>query len=258
MKFKPGIYYDMPMSEYKTIPGLNKSSMSLIKKNLFLYHNSLKKIEKKISRALAIGTALDLRLFEPEEYKQNIKIHPLKTPRVYQVEDRIIYYIHPDDRKMIETMYTSLTTHPLTSKILASGRSQVTLLWNDHESGISCKARPDFICEDLSLIVDLKTTRDASYDHFKFDAKKFKYHWQGAFYQAGYLQLTGKLFNFIFMCIETQSPYAKEQISVYQLPQIEIDAAIMEIDEIKLKYKDYIQNKDHTGYPEIVTDLYLP
>jgi len=257
-EFNPGIYENMPMSVYRNIPALNKSSMTSLQRSDFHFHYNNKKSNNKISRALAIGSALDMRLFEPENYKLNIKPHPLKTPRKYITEDREILYLHPEDINMIEKMYESLMAHPLTSNIFASGQPQVSLFWIDESTGIRCKARIDFLCIDINLIVDLKTTKDASYNQFRWDAKKYKYNYQASWYQEGYKSLTGKLLNWNYVCIENTPPFAQEQIAIYNLPQIEMDAAALEIDEIKLKYKHYTQNIIHAGYPIEVQDLYLP
>jgi len=258
-EFTPGIYENMPMNEYRNIKALNKSSMVYLQRSEFHYSNSqLGQNDGKISRAIAIGTALDMRLFEYECFKQNIKTHPFKTPKKYFIDNREIIYLHPEDLATIETMYSSLMKHPLTSKIFESGKPQITLLWLDKYTGVPCKARIDWLCEDINLIVDLKTTKNASDINFRWDAKKYKYNWQAAFYQDGYNQLTGNLFNFNFVCIENTPPYAPEQIAIYNLLQIDIDAATLEIDEIKNKYKVYLGNLYHEGYPQEITNLYLP
>lgn len=256
MEFKEGIFANISMAEYRVIPALNKSAMTSIDISSFHYHNALKAKRKKISRALAIGSALDMKLFEPELYSKNVKIHKWKTPKEFIVNKEQVLYLHEDDMAMIDSMHRSIFQNPLTSKIFQSGLSQTTLLWMDSETGIHCKARPDWICEDLELMVDLKTCPLASYNKFRRDAKRFRYDIQALWYLEGWQRLTGKKFTFAFACMEKIAPYSKKQIAVYSLPDPEIEAARQEIEPIKEKYKLYV-NGDREGYPCTIQSLYL-
>lgn len=70
------------------------------------------------------------------------------------------------------------------------------------------KCKPDLRIPSLKLIVDLKTTSDATPESFKWSAKKFMYHLQA----RHYLDVASKIDsfeyeNFIFVVCEKTAPY---------------------------------------------------
>lgn len=61
---------------------------------------------------------------------------------------------------------------------------EVTIIWTDQETGVRCKCRLDCYSPELGIL-DLKTTQDCSPAAFPWDAKKYGYFKQGAFYRRG-------------------------------------------------------------------------
>jgi len=255
--YKPGIYENISIEEYKSIHALNKSSMVAVAQSPNAYHRYKLK-ERKLSKSLALGIAIDMLLFTPAQFYLNFKKHPLKTPREYKVDEtRTIYYIHPDDWQKIENMHIALKEHKICSSILSSGRSQLTLIWNDQEHGFLCKARPDWTCDDIHIMADLKTTKNADKKYFSYDADRYKYMWQAAWYVEGMAALTGETYQFVFICIENTDQYVtKEQIAVYRAPEIEIQAALSEMEQAKRNYVRYLSG-DRSGFAQNIEDLYL-
>ena len=52
-------------------------------------------------------------------------------------------------------------------------------------SHLMMKVRPDGLCKNYPVIVDLKTTADASYSGFQRSVERFGYHVSAAMYMEG-------------------------------------------------------------------------
>ena len=128
--------------------------------------------------------------------------------------------ITADDVLEIINMRDAVMEHPFASKLLAEGISETTLIWQDEETGLMCKARPDRIPEgNKGVILDLKSTNNASKYSFQNDCVKFGYAREGAMYLEGFGRLTGTLYNdliFSLIAVEKEPPY---RVEVYTIEQ---------------------------------------
>jgi exodeoxyribonuclease VIII len=87
------------------------------------------------------------------------------------------------------------------------GKAETTHMWTDATTGVECKCRPDWLTSNL--IVDLKTTEDASPRGFQRSVANYRYHVQAAWYLDGIEAVTGtRPDQFIFICVEKKPPYA--------------------------------------------------
>lgn len=84
-----------------------------------------------------------------------------------------------------------------------SAHRESTLVW-ETEARTPCKARLDAWGED-ALIVDIKTTTDASPSGFARHAYDLGYHLQAAWYVDGLEALTGWMASFYFVAVEKDS-----------------------------------------------------
>ena len=76
-------------------------------------------------------------------------------------------------------------------------------------TGLQCKCRPDWISADGGILVDLKTTEDASPREFQRSIAKWRYHVQAGWYMAGIEAAYGtRPSGFIFIAVEKKPPFA--------------------------------------------------
>jgi hypothetical protein len=118
------------------------------------------------------------------------------------------------DADLVMRMAHSVFTHPAAAMLLAlPGKAETTHMWTDAATGLQCKCRPDWLTDDGRLLVDLKTTEDASARGFAKSIAQWRYHVQASWYLDGIEQATGaRPEQFLFLCVEKKAPYA---VAVY-------------------------------------------
>jgi hypothetical protein len=164
--------------------------------------------------------------------------------------------ITPEDVRSIMEMDKAIKAHPLAKNLIGTGTNEVSVFWDDPFSGLPCKARPDKVPGQKTLI-DLKKTRDASPAGFQRAILTYGYHRQAAFYIDGMSNVTKETFDlFAFICVEDSEPY---RVEVYTLSQDFIEYG-------RLEYKMLInienQCRQKNEYPNYnspqATEIDLP
>lgn len=92
---------------------------------------------------------------------------------------------------------------------LEHGVSEGSVFWS--EDGIECKARLDWVKNSHAgnIVIDYKTSADASPEAFSRSVDKFGYHIQAAHYSKGFEAAYGEQPKaFIFVAQEKEPPYA--------------------------------------------------
>lgn len=138
------------------------------------------------------------------------------------------------------------------------GRNEVSLVADDTsatEPAVRCKARPDRLIESVGLIVDVKTTRDASRHAFERDLFNFAYHMQAAHYiQLAHL-LGIDVKHFALVVVETTSPYA---CAAYRIADDVVEAGKNERHYLLQRYRECERTGHWPGYPDEIQDIDLP
>lgn len=93
---------------------------------------------------------------------------------------------------------------------------QTSVFWTCPETKLKFKSRPDFCIVDKSVILDVKTTENASPEAFRRDAAKFDYFLQ-AITQIEGLQQSGlieKVDFYFYLVVEKSPPYCAQLYSL--------------------------------------------
>jgi exodeoxyribonuclease VIII len=170
--------------------------------------------------AMRLGTAFHTHVLELDKWDQQIAVAPSDINRrtkegreqwaAFESSAARKTVISADDAETVMAMGRSVMRHPGAAMLLGlAGKAETTHMWTDATYELQCKCRPDWLTDDGSIIVDLKTTRDASPRGFKRSIADYRYHVQAGWYMHGVEQATGKRPDqFIFICVESTAPYA--------------------------------------------------
>jgi len=110
--------------------------------------------------------------------------------------------VHHDDLPTIENMAAGVAMNDEAVELLLHGRSEGVVRTDYCDT--PCQIRIDWLHPNRG-IVDLKTTKDL--DRFEYDARKFRYHHQLAFYQAVLAQAIGRLVPVYLIAVEKSEPF---------------------------------------------------
>lgn len=237
-----GIYRDVPYEEYDRWNAMRKSLVEpALRSGMHLEH-AIKNDKKTDS--LRFGSLLDCLLLEPHFYAERYAMQPStydsevtrgrgdnKTTEIitkpWNLNSHTCQLIANELRKsgkeIISTQQyekavlcrDSLLENDIIRRSVEQSEKQVSIVWNETNTGVLCKARFDLFGEQY--IDDVKTSVDASTDEFSRLAGRFLYHVQAAIYQDACEAVTGIKKDFRFFVIETGSEMTTPATAVYQL-----------------------------------------
>jgi exodeoxyribonuclease VIII len=242
-----------------------------LKQNPVLLFNSPKQCwlegqrQGEESDALAFGAAYHCALLEPAVYAETYVVQPSfgdcrkkenKAARdAWRAENKGKKPVELADARRIEAMAKALREHPRAGKLLVGGDPELTLLWNDAETGVRCRARADYYLPKLDVVVDVKTTADASEPAFSRDVFRYRYHWQHALYRGGFAACGEKPEHFVFIAQEKEPPYA---IGIYQLDDAGVSAGHRRVRDLLMTMGECIATDKWDAYDTRIQTLSTP
>ena len=247
---EPGIYPHLSNEDYHTSAGISKSGISLILKCPELFY---KRQKTKQTPAMLLGSATHTAILEPEKFSQEYIIFPKIDKRSkqgkedwsrWQAENQGKSALDQDDYDRIQAMRDSVMAHPIAGEIFDYPGQAETSIYVEHEyTGGLCKVRPDKIQEDI--LVDLKTTMDASPDGFSKSCFNFDYHIQAGMYLKVCNQAGLNVKTFLFVTVENKEPYS---VAVYTASRDMIEFGEQRFHEGMAVYHDCRTSMTWPGY----------
>lgn len=124
--------------------------------------------------------------------------------------------LKPSEVEVVDAMALALESNRDAMRLLKDGNPEQSICWRDEETKILLRSRSDWTTTlgDQPVIVDYKTCDDANPDRFRWDAGKWGYHQQDAWYREGYEILTGSPHGFVFIAQEKKEPYLSSVIEI--------------------------------------------
>lgn len=188
----------------------------------------------------------------------------LKAEHAAACEDREI--VGSDTVALVEAMRDAVMAHPVAAALFTAvpGWAELSAYWRDPTTGVLCRCRPDWWRSD-GIVVDLKTTTDASPEGFARSLIDWRYHVQAPFYLDGCRlaleQADGTTMDvpapshFIFVAVENKAPHA---VAVYKL-----DLQSMELGRIEYArgldtYAECVRTDTWPGYGDKMQPLSVP
>ncbi|KPO42043.1 exodeoxyribonuclease VIII, partial [Escherichia coli] len=194
---EPGIYYGISNENYHAGPGVSKSQLDDIADTpaLYLWRKNAP-VDTTKTKTLDLGTAFHCRVLEPEEFSNRFIVAPEFNRRTNSGKEEEKAFLREcastgktvitaEEGRKIELMYQSVMALPLGQWLVESaGHAESSIYWEDPETAILCRCRPDKIIPEFHWIMDVKTTADIQ--RFKTAYYDYRYHVQDAFYSDGY------------------------------------------------------------------------
>lgn len=197
---------------------ISNSGKECFRKSQALYHGQY--VAKTIpwpepTPALKMGTWVHTAILEPDVWAAKYICGPVGIDRrttvgkaqylgfCQQAEGKEI--VPAEDWWLVNELREAVMRNELARKFLeAPGEVEHSFSWTDDETGLELKSRPDKTLA-TGLIVDLKTTDDASPESFYRSCLNFGYHRTAAWRGAGHLVRTGEEASHLFIAISKKT-----------------------------------------------------
>jgi len=172
------------------------------------------------SHAMMLGSVAHKFILEPDTFWDEFASAPCVDRRTKEgksiwaefmetLNHRTI--VSADDMSVVEEMNDEFWRTPFVDALVEGAEHERLFVWTDEMTGEECKVRVDSIrimSDGTPLIVDYKTTNDASPDGFIRKALSLGYDFQAGMYCEGVEKVLGKAPRFVFIAQEKTAPYA--------------------------------------------------
>lgn len=208
---EPGIHHNIPAADYHALPYVSSSYLKKLCSNPFSA-----KVPTEVTAAMNIGSAVHAFTLEGEAaFLAEFAVAPSCDKRTtagkaqfaeFQVANIGKTIITADEFETVLACHASLNSHPLSSLFLmeSAGQPEVTLIWDDQETGLRCKARLDRLPDpSKKTVFDLKTCRDASRRGFMRSICDLNYDIQAGHYLNGAIACGLAVDTWIFIGVQT-------------------------------------------------------
>ncbi len=247
-----GAYADIPMSDYhrnpNLLPGPSLSSSGAKKISSqsafhYWYDSPLNpnRPEEDSAPHFNVGKAAHDMLLMGEDWRKNYFVTPegfslaAKNKFAEAIAEREaaieagIPVLRYQDAKVVEAVTEAIGANKDAINALSNGLPEMTLAWQDRETGVWLRARPDWLPNSIingapvRVVTDLKFLaqthcRPHGFSKALFD---FGYHQSAAFYDDGIEAIYGqRATNWLFVAVEKDAPHS---VSVYELPQTDVE-----------------------------------
>lgn len=276
---EPGIHPDVPMLDYLRLPYMSGSRLEVFRRSPLQYRHSLT-AEPKVTPALERGTALHLALLEPEKFEGRYVVigtcegrlkngNPCSYQGSWWREGQSFCKRHdpldgapmdPEVEVLTETEMAKVVgmrdaimerddpgARRARSMFEGDGAFEVTIIFDDPETGVRCRIRPDRLVRRAGMHVALKSARAASGYAFRRDAESRGYFRSLALYRRGLQAVNWPYQHTSVLAIEPEPPHDLECWLVEEgTPDGALETADREVTEA---LRDFVRCRDDDFWP---------
>lgn len=277
---EPGIYPDVDADTYHRWDAASASRLKLLRRSAahlkdYLDHG------REDTDAFRIGRAFHAAVLEPDTFADRwpvaarcsaitkTKSQCSNSGLSRTVEGQWVcgthggsaggQFLKASEHADIILMRDGVLRHPRARKLFTGkGQNELSIVWDDAETGVRCKARIDRHHPTLTpggCIGDLKSTRDASARQFERSAYDTGIYMQGAMYLTGANANGLASEHFAVIACEKESPYC---VAVFVLTPGALSAGEEQMKTLLRTYKQCKETDHWPGYAEAFQPLDLP
>lgn len=208
--------------------------------------------------AMTLGRLVHTAVLEPDLLNDEFATVPTEINRRTKVgkaeyaeweeENKHKTIIKADQLELAMAIRDSVRQNAAAKALLKNGDAEQTVVWKNSETGELCKARADWLRENV--IVDVKTTEDARPEAFARSIANYRYDVQTSHYEEGF-----DLNRFVFIAVEKTPPYA---VAVYAADDLIRHRGKQARDRNLRTYAECKASGKWPGYEEVIKTIELP
>ena len=279
--------YDVSSADYHSSAGVSRSKLMLLDKSPYHYWYEVLsgEYEKKApTPAMKIGSLFHTLLLEPELFTNEFCIKPVlqdvpppallkevgreqyelvKAGRLlvqeynktlmdeFAIESQGKTIISQDEFDKTYKMVSLIKRHEIVQTLLSEAKFERSIYWTDKETGIQFKARPDIWAS--KMIVDLKTTADASEHAFMRSSLTYGYYLQAGMMFEACKAIGEPIEMFVHLLCEKEAPHVP---AVYIMKDEALQFGIDQFTKLKRQLRECLDKDEWPSYP--VRELSVP
>jgi hypothetical protein len=277
-----GIHEDIPIETYLALPYMNAGRLEKLRRSPLQYRHSLTEPPTKTA-ALERGTALHLAVLEPHLFTDRYIVLG-QCEGMTAKKDRCRYQgsVYRDGRSYCGThdpgtgtplsadievisakdydavlgMATAISAHPRACGLFEGrGLFEATVIFDDPETGMRCKCRPDRLIDRARMNVDVKTTFDAAPWAFPRQAENLGYFRKLSWYRRALRTIGWDYEMTTVLAIESAAPY---DLVCYLMDESSLDSADAEMSRLMRQYVRCMESDTWPGYADDLIELQRP
>ncbi len=259
-----GFHPDLAFPDYLALDRLSPSGAKVLTRSPahYRHHRDHPPTE---TPALRIGKALhSLALEGRAAFDRAFAVEPkadgrtregkaIKAAFAESAEGKTI--ITASEAELVEGMAAGILAHPLAPALIEGGTPELSLIWDDLETGAPCKGRADLARLADGCLLDLKTALSAAPGDFARSVLAYGYHCQGAAYESGCKALGAEIRDFLFLTVEKSPPFLA---AVYRLPDSFLELGRRQWAAACRTFAECRERDAWPGYAPGITELELP
>lgn len=217
----PGsIIPDLPMAEYHSGPGVSKSKLDKAHRNV---RSMLQPAPDESKPHLDLGSAINDAIVDRDLFTRRFvrgfddrRGNRWKEAKAEAEANGQVLMVAADYDLAVE-WGEAVRQHPIAAGMLDSSlHSEATLVWEDEETGLLCRCRPDVVTHSWT-VVDVKTARSAAPRDFRAAIFKYRYHVSAVMTTLGVRSVLGSDPGYVFLVIDKDGDPTPEGVALYQL-----------------------------------------
>lgn len=258
-----GIHYNLPFSAYAKDDAVNQTRLKLMEASAKKFHY-FSQTTKEDTPVFGTGRALHTLVLEPDQFNSMFVQQPELNLRTNDGKAQLAQFkaanpgkevLKGDEYAQVFEIAGAILGHPDCCRLLTNTVREVSLFWQDEETGVKCKGRLDAWRSDTGTVVDVKTTKDASPRGFARAVWQYGYGLQAAWYFAGMRALGLHPQDFVLIAVEKEPPY---DIGVYRLSDDTIKLSQAKNAALLRRYAECKRKDYWPGYTEGIVDIGVP
>jgi exodeoxyribonuclease VIII len=278
-----GVYDNIQADNYHRLVALTKTGLMMLKKSPAHYWHWMTSPPEESSQSMHLGTATHTLVFEPHKWDEEITVIPEDAPKkptsvqrnakkpseetIAAIEWWDNFYATASGRAIItaeqereaRAMAAAVRSHPEAMEYLnhPSAKPEVSIVCTETVKGleIPCKGRCDLLTMNGTVMVDLKTTIDASAEGFSKSFMSYGYWMQAAHYISIARKSGLPIEKFIFIAVESSAPNC---VALYELDAQSLEKAFAIRQRLMERLSDCIAKNDFPANTKGVQPLTMP
>lgn len=286
----PGLHRNVSLADYLALPYMSSSRLHALAKSPAHYRAALTE-QRKETDALERGTALHLAILEPalfetrfivaEPCEQLLKSgkragQPCGNPGLFRLRGGLgwacgthvkgfgaeietggdVEVISAENRAAVLGMSAAIAKHDRARSLFeGAGEFEATIVFEDRETGVLIRTRPDRLVARAKMLVELKTTRNAAQWAFERDAESRGYWLKLALYRRALRSIGWPYELTALLAVESMPPFDPVP---FLIDESDIDTADREITRLLHRFNDCVRDNDWPGQAREFLNLRRP